>query len=68
MVDNTFDPHEDDMAAFGDPRRCHRHPEVKTSSADGMHDGLCYKCEAEMDASAMEEHEYWEEQQKKTQA
>jgi hypothetical protein len=35
----------------GDARRCPRHPHVKTSSDDGMFDGLCGECEAEMDDS-----------------
>ena len=30
---------------LGDPRRCPRHPNVITSSPDGMHDGLCGECE-----------------------
>jgi len=34
----------------GDARRCPRHPQVRTSSANGMFDGLCGHCEAEMDA------------------
>ena len=33
----------------GDARRCPRHPHVKTSSADGMHDAPCGECEAAMD-------------------
>jgi hypothetical protein len=33
----------------GDARHCPRHPNVVTSSADGMHDGLCGECEAAMD-------------------
>lgn len=36
-------------AAAGDARRCPRHPHVKTSSDDGMHDGLCGACESEND-------------------
>lgn len=36
-------------AKLGDPRCCPRHPHVKTSSPDGMFDGLCGACEAEMD-------------------
>lgn len=36
---------------YGDARRCPHHPEVKTSSDNGMFDAPCYKCEgAEMDA------------------
>jgi len=34
-------------AEFGDPRVCPRHPEVKTSSNDGMFDADCGKCEYE---------------------
>jgi hypothetical protein len=34
----------------GDARRCPRHPHVVTSSADGMHDGLCGECEAALEA------------------
>jgi hypothetical protein len=34
---------------FGDPRRCPRHPGVKTSSADGMFDAPCFVCESEME-------------------
>jgi len=29
---------------FGDARRCPRHPHVKTSSDDGMFDGVCGPC------------------------
>lgn len=36
-------------AEMGDPRRCQRHGTV-ISSPDGMFDGLCGSCEAEMDA------------------
>lgn len=35
----------------GDARRCPRHPHIKTSSDDGMFDGLCGECEAEMDST-----------------
>lgn len=38
----------------GDPRRCPRHPHVRTSSPDGMFDGLCGECEAAMDDDANE--------------
>jgi len=41
-----------DMPYEGDARRCPRHPNVRTSSPDGMFDGLCGECEAEMDAAA----------------
>ena len=39
----------DEEGAYGDPRRCPRHPSEKTSSADGMFDAPCGACEAEMD-------------------
>lgn len=32
-------------AAFGDPRRCPHHPNVVTSSPDGMFDAPCGECE-----------------------
>lgn len=41
--------HEEEMGYQGDARRCPRHPHVKTSSDDGMHDGLCGECEAGME-------------------
>jgi len=37
---------------YGDARRCPRHPGVKTSSDDGMFDGLCHICEGEMTIEA----------------
>jgi len=37
-------------AMYGDPRRCPRHPHVKTSSDNGMFDAPCGECEADMDA------------------
>jgi hypothetical protein len=40
---------EEEGAKLGDPRRCLRHPHVKTSSPDGMFDGLCGACEADTD-------------------
>lgn len=42
-------------AQFGDSRRCPVHPHVRTSSNDGMFDGPCNECEAEMDDRAHEE-------------
>jgi hypothetical protein len=36
-------------AQLGDPRRCPRHPWVKTSSPDGMFDAPCNLCEYECD-------------------
>lgn len=47
----TVDPTEF-PAPEGDPRRCPRHPQVPTSSADGMFDAPCGVCETEMDADA----------------
>lgn len=44
-----YEEHERDSQYLGDARRCPRHPNIKTSSDDGMHDGLCGECEAEMD-------------------
>jgi len=35
-------------AALGDPRKCKRHGTV-ISSPDGLFDGVCGACEAEMD-------------------
>lgn len=48
---------------FGDPRRCSRHPDVKTSSDDGMFDAPCGKCEFEMEEhyGANDRHEQSEE-------
>lgn len=51
---------EDELGAeFGDPRRCPRHPGVKTSSDDGMFDADCYVCEGE---SEEEYHRHEQEQ------
>lgn len=36
-------------AEMGDPRRCPVHPDVRTSSNDGMFDAPCGKCEAKME-------------------
>ncbi len=45
-----YDDHRDlPESAYGDPRRCPAHPEVTTSSPDGLFDAPCGKCEAEMD-------------------
>lgn len=41
-------------AELGDPRRCPRHPNVKTSSNDGMFDAPCNECEGEMADAAAE--------------
>lgn len=50
-------PYEEEMdaeagAAYGDPRRCPRHPHVQTSSPDGLHDAPCGECEAESEREA----------------
>ena len=41
-------------AMLGDPRRCPRHPHVKTSSDNGMFDAPCGECESEDDAADYE--------------
>ena len=46
-----LEEHLRDCEYTGDPRRCPRHPEVVTSSADGMFDGVCGECENEADAA-----------------
>jgi hypothetical protein len=38
----------DEVGAIGDARCCPRHPGVKTSSDDGLFDGVCGLCEADM--------------------
>lgn len=43
------DVHEAQMDYQGDARRCPRHPQIVTSSPDGLHDGLCGICEDEQD-------------------
>ncbi len=40
--------------ASGDPRRCPVHPEVQTSSPDGLHDTPCGLCEYAIDLEAEE--------------
>jgi hypothetical protein len=50
--DLGYEEHLRDSQNLGDPRRCPRHPHVATSSPDGMFDGLCGECEAEMDMAA----------------
>jgi hypothetical protein len=42
-------------AQLGDPRRCPRHPNEKTSSPDGMFDAPCAACEWEDYAASQEE-------------
>lgn len=39
----------DDDFDYGDPRHCPVHPEVVTSSPDGMFDAPCGACEAAME-------------------
>lgn len=58
-------------ATYGDPRRCPRHPEVQTSSDDGMFDCDCYKCEHEaeeayqaMEAARVGGHCAWRQEEK----
>lgn len=45
--------HEEEVGYVGDPRRCPRHPNVVTSSPDGMHDAPCGACEAEMEYDSL---------------
>lgn len=55
-----WEEHERDEAgaAYGDARRCPRHPHVKTSSDDGMFDTAgCDECEAESDQAYEDERE-----------
>ncbi len=53
-----FEALQDEFFAMGDARRCPRHPNVKTSSDDGMFDTAgCYLCEAESDRA--DELERW---------
>ncbi len=40
---------QEELLRYGDPRRCPLHPDVVTSSPDGMYDAPCGKCEMEMD-------------------
>lgn len=49
-----LEEHERDSQYTGDPRRCPRHPHVKTSSDDGMFDAPCGECEADMAQAAFE--------------
>jgi hypothetical protein len=52
MRDNEltgYEEHLQDSQVCGDPRRCPHHPTVRTSSDDGMFDGLCGQCEHEAD-------------------
>jgi hypothetical protein len=47
MMSNSYDD-AFEFFASGDARRCPRHPHIKTSSDDGMHDAPCGACEAAM--------------------
>jgi hypothetical protein len=54
-----FDAYQEAMddeagAAYGDPRRCPRHPKVITSSNDGLHDAPCGVCEHESEYGTWE--------------
>jgi len=53
-----IEAYNDEMGACGDARRCPRHPSVKTSSDDGMFDGVCGLCEGEMEKVMMRERVY----------
>ena len=50
---------DEEGAQWGDPRRCPRHPNIVTSSPDGMFDGLCGACENEMDDHREREADTW---------
>lgn len=43
----------------GDPRRCPSHPNVVTSSADGLHDGVCGRCEHDSYLRELEDELVW---------
>lgn len=47
-----YEEHLRDSEFTGDPRRCPRHPGVRTSSDDGMFDAPCHLCEGEMSDEA----------------
>ena len=51
-VDPAAEAREDELGAWGNPRRCPRHPHVQTSSNDGMHDAPCGDCEGESNDAA----------------
>lgn len=52
LIEWEADMERNDRWYEGDARRCQHHPDVKTSSDDGMFDGLCWKCESAMDEDA----------------
>lgn len=41
-----------DLDFYGDPRRCPRHPSVRTTDPLGLHDAPCGQCEYEMEREA----------------
>lgn len=55
--------HEEQMGYQGDPRRCPRHPNIVTSSPDGMHDAPCGACEYEMYDEVGAEEKYLQERE-----
>lgn len=57
-----LEEHLRDSQFQGDPRRCPRHPHVRTSSDDGMFDAPCGECEYEMDMAGQEAD--WKEAQR----
>jgi len=58
--DETAEMDDELGGELGDPRRCPRHPDQKTSSPDGMFDAPCGKCEHEMETGqTWEEYETW---------
>jgi hypothetical protein len=52
MFNDNFDR---DYSYEGDARRCPLHPNVATSTPDGMFDMCCHVCESEMDDAAAQE-------------
>ena len=46
---------DEEGGAYGDPRRCERHPDVVIGSPCGMFDGCCGKCEMEADDAMYDE-------------
>lgn len=49
---------ERDEPYEGDSRVCPNHPHIKTSSPDGMIDGLCWECESAMGGEEPTPEEY----------
>lgn len=50
-----YEEHLRDSEGYGDARRCPRHPHVKTSSDDGLHDADCGQCEYEGEEAYQEQ-------------